>query len=258
MTATINASTSAGVVTTADTSGILQLQTNGTAALTVDASQNVGIGTASPASKLTVNNATATDYVTLTTAGSTKGVLADEAGDLIIKSAASLLFQTNGAIRARLNTTGAFVLAGGTTTANGIGITFPATQSASTNANTLDDYEEGTWTPVLSGSGSITTQTGTGKYQKIGNMVYLNGVILVSNVGTVSGGGLVNGLPFTNSVQFSGCGAESAVNGKSLAIRMSSTGQTNFDMNYFDNSGSCNGITNGTNFIFSVYYQTSQ
>jgi len=40
MTATINASTSAGVVTTADTSGILQLQTNGTAALTVDASQN--------------------------------------------------------------------------------------------------------------------------------------------------------------------------------------------------------------------------
>jgi len=49
MTATINASTSAGVVTTADTSGILQLQTNGTAALTVDASQNVGIGTATPA-----------------------------------------------------------------------------------------------------------------------------------------------------------------------------------------------------------------
>lgn len=52
MAATINASTSAGVVTTADTSGILQLQTNGTAALTVDASQNVGIGTASPAKKL--------------------------------------------------------------------------------------------------------------------------------------------------------------------------------------------------------------
>jgi hypothetical protein len=61
MTATINASTSAGVVTTADTSGILQLQTNGTAALTVDASQNVGIGTASPTAKLeVVGSATAT------------------------------------------------------------------------------------------------------------------------------------------------------------------------------------------------------
>ncbi len=44
MVASINASTSAGVVTTADTSGILQLQTASTAALTIDASQNVGIG----------------------------------------------------------------------------------------------------------------------------------------------------------------------------------------------------------------------
>jgi len=57
MTATINASTSAGVVTTADTSGILQLQTNGTAALTVDASQNVGIGITSPATKLHIVDA---------------------------------------------------------------------------------------------------------------------------------------------------------------------------------------------------------
>jgi hypothetical protein len=48
MTSTINASTSAGLVQTADTSGVLALQTAGTTAVTVDASQNVGIGTASP------------------------------------------------------------------------------------------------------------------------------------------------------------------------------------------------------------------
>ena len=48
MTTTINASTSSGLVNTADTSGILQLQTAGTAAVTIDASQNVGIGTSSP------------------------------------------------------------------------------------------------------------------------------------------------------------------------------------------------------------------
>ena len=37
---------------------------------------------------------------------------------------------------------------GGTTpSASGAGISFPATQSTSTDANTLDDYEEGTWTP---------------------------------------------------------------------------------------------------------------
>lgn len=55
MTTTINASTSSGLVNTADTSGILQLQTAGTAAVTVDASQNVGIGTTSPSQKLDVN-----------------------------------------------------------------------------------------------------------------------------------------------------------------------------------------------------------
>jgi len=41
MTSTINASTVAGIVTTADTSGVLALQTAGTTAVTVDASQNV-------------------------------------------------------------------------------------------------------------------------------------------------------------------------------------------------------------------------
>ena len=55
MTTTINASSSAGLVQTADTSTILQLQTNGTAALTVDASQNVGIGITSPTRKLAVS-----------------------------------------------------------------------------------------------------------------------------------------------------------------------------------------------------------
>jgi hypothetical protein len=48
MTTTINASTSSGLVNTADTSGILQLQTASTAALTITAAQNVGIGTATP------------------------------------------------------------------------------------------------------------------------------------------------------------------------------------------------------------------
>jgi hypothetical protein len=55
MAVTINASTSAGLISTADTSGILQLQTANTTALTVDASQNVGVGTASPSEKLSVS-----------------------------------------------------------------------------------------------------------------------------------------------------------------------------------------------------------
>ena len=58
---------------------------------------------------------------------------------------------------------------------NGAGITFPATQSASTNANTLDDYEEGTWTPNVR---SLANLTGTPSYYstlytKIGNKCFM-------------------------------------------------------------------------------------
>jgi len=58
MAVTLNASTTAGLVQTADTSGVLALQTAGTTAVTVDASQNVGIGTTSPAKLLEVKSTT--------------------------------------------------------------------------------------------------------------------------------------------------------------------------------------------------------
>jgi len=62
MSCTINASTTAGLVSTADLSGSLQLQTNsGTTAVTIDTSQNVGIGTTSPASKLHVESSSVAD-----------------------------------------------------------------------------------------------------------------------------------------------------------------------------------------------------
>jgi hypothetical protein len=55
MASTINATpTSSGLISTADNSGVLALQTGGTTAVTVDGSQNVGIGTASPSQKLSV------------------------------------------------------------------------------------------------------------------------------------------------------------------------------------------------------------
>jgi hypothetical protein len=84
------------------------------------------------------------------------------------------------------------------------GITFPATQSASSDANTLDDYEEGTFTPVFTpNSGSFTTasyQVQHGAYQKIGNTVYIQIYMYLNNfsVGTGSGTLYVTGLPFTS------------------------------------------------------------
>jgi hypothetical protein len=55
---------------------------------------------------------------------------------------------------------------------SGAGVTFPATQSASSDANTLDDYEEGTWTPGSVVANNMTSASVTdGRYTKIGKLV---------------------------------------------------------------------------------------
>jgi len=99
-----------------------------------------------------------------------------------------------------------------TPSTSGAGITFPATQSASTDANTLDDYEEGTWTPTLNGSITNPTVTYTnqaGIYTKVGNLVTVSFSLQWS--ATTGGGGLlfVGGLPFTttSSVSLMGGGS---------------------------------------------------
>ena len=82
-----------------------------------------------------------------------------------------------------------------TASASGAGITFPATQSASSDANTLDDYEEGTWTPTFDTSGGNTfTQSGTGIYTKIGRNVTASG--FVSWTAKSGGAGVAISLPF--------------------------------------------------------------
>ena len=82
-----------------------------------------------------------------------------------------------------------------TPSTSGAGITFPATQAASSNANTLDDYEEGTWTPSLGGTATYTVQQG--QYTKIGRMVNIRCNIEVLLLGTGSTT-TISGLPFTS------------------------------------------------------------
>jgi hypothetical protein len=86
-------------------------------------------------------------------------------------------------------------------------IQFPATQNASANANTLDDYQEGTWTPVLRFGGlsvGITYTTQTGSYTKIGNRVYFDMFIVLSSKGSSVGAADIAGLPETVGVTTSG------------------------------------------------------
>jgi hypothetical protein len=99
-------------------------------------------------------------------------------------------------------TTVKYVNTYGTQTVNGVktftdtiivnkGIRFPATQSASTNVNTLDDYEEGTWTTTFGAKGNLTgtPSLSSAIYRKIGQIVYIEGrvgglTITTSNANT--------------------------------------------------------------------------
>jgi hypothetical protein len=79
-------------------------------------------------------------------------------------------------------------------------ILFPATQVSSTDPNALDDYEEGTWSPFLSRTGtapSISYSSQEGRYLKIGRLVFVEGRIVVGTVSSQGGGyALIGGLPF--------------------------------------------------------------
>jgi hypothetical protein len=101
-------------------------------------------------------------------------------------------------------------IGGATASTSGSGITFPATQSASTNANTLDDYEEGTWTPVYQGLGGSIGSTAyslqTGRYTKIGRFCHASGEITLTNKGSWSSGVVIEGLPFTTTATESAFG----------------------------------------------------
>jgi hypothetical protein len=100
------------------------------------------------------------------------------------------------------NGSGGVGVGGATPSTSGAGITFPATQSASSNANTLDDYEEGTWTPTIiaaGGSGSPTYSSNIGIYTKTGNVVVATAFIAFTK-NTLSGGVLQSGgFPFTTN-----------------------------------------------------------
>ena len=98
----------------------------------------------------------------------------------------------------------------GATSATGTGIAFPATQSASSNANTLDDYEEGDWTPVIADAGS-GGNTGTfanagATYTKIGRQVFIQVYMSAINTSGMTAGNtfFIRNLPFASTMNAQG------------------------------------------------------
>jgi len=124
-----------------------------------------------------------------------------------------------------------------TASASGAGITFPATQSASSNANTLDDYEEGTWTPSVGGTATYNAGN-SGTYTKVGRIVTCNFDITINTIGTGSTSYIVN-FPFTNS---------SMIATGSVSYYANIATATNFISFYIDTSATnCNFVGNTAN-----------
>jgi hypothetical protein len=83
-------------------------------------------------------------------------------------------------------------------------IAFPATQNASANANTLDDYEEGTWTPTDSSGAGLTFTVDHATYTKVGRAVSIQANITYPSTASAATAQFA-GFPFAaaNSIQMS-------------------------------------------------------
>lgn len=89
---------------------------------------------------------------------------------------------------------------GATAAASGAGVTFPATQSASSDANTLDDYEEGTFAVAITpSSGSVAMNYTVLQYTKVGRLVTITGECSALSVSMPGGSVTIGNLPFPNS-----------------------------------------------------------
>jgi hypothetical protein len=179
---------SGGLITTGDSSDELQIQTAETTAITITSGQQ----------SVFIAGTAAAPAVT-TTGDLNTGIFFSAADTLVVTTGGTAAVTVDSGQRTKFPTT--IGVGGATPSASGSGISFPATQSASSDANTLDDYEEGTWTPLYEPEtgafGSITMQTG-GVYTKIGDTVFVNCQMLVSSltIGSASGSVRISGFPF--------------------------------------------------------------
>lgn len=191
------------IVGAATTSGIrLDLETG---TLAVREGDDSAYG---PVKALTVESTTTATVGTTLTAGTavivgtadTSGIRLDlETGTLAVREGDDTAYGPVKALTLESTTT---ATVGTTLTVTGGQIVFPASQSASAGANTLDDYEEGSWTPVIGGSGGTSGQTyaangQVGRYVKIGKLVTAQFYAALSTEGTITDNVQIQGLPFT-------------------------------------------------------------
>jgi len=113
--------------------------------------------------------------------------------------------------------------------------------TSNTDSNTLDDYEEGTWTPTIQSTTGVSKTAGAanmGRYTKVGNQVTLTGTVAWDGTQDLSGGLIsVGGFPFA-SVSTGNYRAASAM-GASTQVNQPSSYQNGLAMSMDANSSNC-------------------
>ena len=155
------------------------------------------------------------DQILLNTAGSSikSNQLRFQAGAAYIdnySNGGDINFRTS--VSSALDTTGPIIKSTGNIAfASGKGIDFSAqtptsATGASTTAEILDHYEEGSWTPVFINVNTPTYTTQYGIFTRVGRMVILHGQISVSSIDNSDGSTVaISGLPFTGNSSAESC-----------------------------------------------------
>ena len=168
-----------------------------------------GIGTTGSVNTSGIITATSIVVSAGTTALPSISPTGDSNTGIFFPSADTIAFSEGGAEAMRVDSSGRLLIGISTSgNANGgilqltSGITFPATAVAATDVNTLDDYEEGTWTPVIAddptGGNAGTATVAQSSYTRIGNIVTIQMYIYNLNTTGMTGANrlYIRGFPF--------------------------------------------------------------
>jgi hypothetical protein len=195
---------------------ILDLSTtpNATTRFSIDENGKVGIGTSSPSRQLDIENISSNPFVSLVTSTTRDAGIffgdtdSDSRGRVYYQNSVDdMSFYTAGTEKVRISSSGNVEVNNGNLVigTSGKGIDFSATSGTGTS-ELLDDYEEGTFTPTLTTTGtgfsSVTYDASvSGSYTKVGRKVFFTLFIGTDAVtkGSASGGITVAGLPFTSN-----------------------------------------------------------
>jgi len=104
---------------------------------------------------------------------------------------------TGGTARVKIASDGAVQLLSST----GIDFSGIQTNTSGMSSETLDSYEEGTWTPTLNAGGSITT-VNNATYTKVGRLVSIALYYTAATLGTGTENFYIQGLPFTSKTGY--------------------------------------------------------